>query len=88
MYNLRKKLMRLKPDWSKLSYPSYIILKVSFVLSAAILTVTLCHGVYTGELTVFNVRAFRLGADLYRAPLGIMMFGTVGAALIEERSGK
>ncbi len=87
MRNLRKRLAKLKPDWSKISRPSYIVIKASFILSAAILASALCLGVYIGELTVFNVQMFRLIADLYRAPLGIMIVSMIGTALIEERCG-
>ncbi len=83
-------MKRLKSifNWEKVPFPAYILIKCSLVLSCFLLAVSLCIGVYAGELTADNVRWFRLYADLYRAPLGLMTLASLGALVINDALNK
>ncbi len=68
-----------------LSPPAYGLIKGGLVLSCALLAASLALVLHAGPLSAHNVHIHRLAADLYRAPLGVLLLTHLGALLVEER---
>lgn len=67
-----------------ISGPALAVIRLSLILSCALLTLSLLTAVWAGPLTARSVFACRLSADLYRAPQGVLLAGFVGALIIDS----
>lgn len=67
-----------------ISKPALLVIRVSLILSCALLAFSLLIAVWAGPLTARSVCIYRLSADLYRAPQGVLLAGFVGALIIDS----
>ena len=59
------------------------MIRGSVLLSCALLALSLLIEVWAGPMTARNVHMYRLAADLYRAPQGVLLAGFVGALIVD-----
>lgn len=81
---MRKKLLSLLSG-KNISKPAKFLIRLSLVVSCALLVSSLLLAVYAGPLTARNVHILRLSADLYRAPQGILLVGFLGALIVDSK---
>ena len=67
-----------------ISRPALLIIRGSVMLSCALLALSLLMEVWAGPMTARNVHIYRLAADLYRAPQGVLLAGFVGALIVDS----
>lgn len=67
-----------------ISKPALLIIRGSVILSCVLLALSLLMEVWAGPMTARNIHIFRLAADLYRAPQGVLLAGFVGALIVDS----
>lgn len=78
-----KRRLRLMLTGGNISPPALFLMRLALRLSCAILALALLVQVRAGPLTAGNVYIHRLAADLYRAPLGVLLAAFVGALIVD-----
>lgn len=78
-----KKLRRFLSG-ENISEPAYQLMRGALIFSVALLVVSLVITLYAGDLTARNVGVLRLAAEIYRAPLGVIIIAAVGAVYIDD----
>ncbi len=79
---MRKKLSYILSG-ENISRPALLMIRGSVLLSCALLALSLLIEVWAGPMTARNVHMYRLAADLYRAPQGVLLAGFVGALIVD-----
>ena len=78
-----KKKLRYMLSGVNISGPALFVIRLSMKISCAVLVLSLLTHISAGPMTAENVYIYRLAADLYRAPLGVLLTAFLGALIID-----